>query len=46
MPYSEISEILGVSVGALKANYFHAIKKLALYLEKYIYLEKKNIEDE
>lgn len=27
--YSEISELLGTSVGGLKANYFHAVKKLS-----------------
>lgn len=32
LPYSEISEITGTSVGALKANYHHAIKKLHRYL--------------
>lgn len=28
MTYEEISEITGSSVGALKANYFHALKKI------------------
>lgn len=28
LKYEEISEILGTSVGALKANYHHAVKKL------------------
>lgn len=28
MKYEEISEVLGTSVGALKANYHHAVKKL------------------
>lgn len=28
LSYEEISEILGTSIGALKANYFHAINKL------------------
>lgn len=28
MPYEEISEILGTSVGALKASYFHASEKI------------------
>lgn len=28
LSYEEISEITGVSVGGLKANYFHAIKKV------------------
>lgn len=29
MPYEQISEILGTSVGALKANYHHAVKKIS-----------------
>lgn len=32
LPYTEISEITGTSVGALKANYHHAVKKLEKYL--------------
>lgn len=28
MPYQQISEILGTSVGALKANFHHAVKKI------------------
>lgn len=36
MPYNEISELLGVTTGALKANYFHAVKKLAAELEKFL----------
>jgi len=28
MSYEEISEITGTSVGGLKANYFHAYKKI------------------
>ena len=28
MKYEEISEILGTSVGALKASYHHAVKKI------------------
>ena len=35
LKYNEISEILETSVGALKASYFHAVKKI----EKYIKLE-------
>jgi len=27
MKYEEISEVLGVTVGALKASYHHAVKK-------------------
>ncbi len=33
LPYEEISEITGTSVGGLKANYFHAVKKLEEYLQ-------------
>ncbi len=33
LSYEEISEILGTSVGALKANYFHAVNKLAKELK-------------
>ncbi|GAB3413908.1 RNA polymerase sigma factor [Niabella aquatica] len=32
MPYSEMSEILAVSVGALKASYHHAAKKIEHYI--------------
>ena len=32
MPYDQISEILGTSVGALKASYHHAVKKIELKL--------------
>lgn len=42
MPYAEISELLGVSVGALKANYFHAVNKIAVELNKYLEFEKKD----
>lgn len=31
--YEDMSEILGTSVGALKASYHHAVKKLEKYLE-------------
>ncbi len=33
MKYEEISEMLGTSVGGLKANYFQAVRKLADYLK-------------
>lgn len=33
MKYEEISEILGTSVGALKASYHHAVQKIKIYLE-------------
>ncbi len=32
MPYAEMSEVLGVTVGALKASYHHAAKKIEDYL--------------
>ena len=35
LPYNEIAEMLGVSVGASKANYFQAVKKLAVALKDY-----------
>jgi RNA polymerase sigma-70 factor (ECF subfamily) len=33
LKYDEISEILGTSVGALKASYHHAVKKIEIYLK-------------
>ena len=33
MKYDEISEILETSVGALKASYFHAVKKIQNYIQ-------------
>ncbi len=35
LSYEEISKILKTSVGGLKANYFHAFKKMQKYLKKY-----------
>lgn len=35
MPYEKISEILETSVGALKANYHHAAKKVEEYLREH-----------
>lgn len=32
MKYEEISEVLGTSVGALKASYHHAVKKISDYI--------------
>lgn len=32
LKYNEIADILGVSVGALKASYHHAVKKIEAYL--------------
>ncbi|MBD5288600.1 MAG: RNA polymerase sigma factor [Bacteroides sp.] len=34
MKYEDMSEVLGTSVGALKASYHHAVKKVTQYLEK------------
>lgn len=39
LPYNEIAEMLGVSVGASKANYFQAVKKLAVALKDFKYLK-------
>lgn len=33
LPYQEIAEITGTSVGALKASYHHAVKKIEAFLE-------------
>ncbi|MBE6283846.1 MAG: sigma-70 family RNA polymerase sigma factor [Mediterranea massiliensis] len=35
MKFEEISEILGVTVGGLKASYHHAVKKIENFLERY-----------
>jgi RNA polymerase sigma-70 factor (ECF subfamily) len=34
MSYEQISEIVGTSVGALKASYHHAVKKIELYVQE------------
>ena len=34
LKYNEMSEILETSVGALKASYFHAVKKIEQYIKK------------
>ena len=34
MKYEEMSEVLGTSVGALKASYHHAVKKIETFLTK------------
>ena len=34
MKYEEITEILGTSVGALKASYHHAVKKIEEFLSQ------------
>ena len=35
MKYEDMSEILGTSVGALKASYHHAVKKIEEYVLSY-----------
>lgn len=34
LPYEEISNILGTSVGGLKANFHHAVSKVSEYVNK------------
>jgi len=34
MKYNEMSEVLETSVGALKASYHHAVKKIESHLKK------------
>ena len=34
LKYEEISDVLGTSVGALKASYHHAVKKIEKYMER------------
>ena len=34
MPYEQISSILGTSVGGLKANFHHAVKKVGAFLKE------------
>ena len=34
MKYEEISEVLKVTVGALKASYHHAVKKIEKYIKE------------
>jgi len=36
MKYEEMSEIFGTSIGALKASYHHAVKKIEAFLEKHL----------
>ena len=36
MPYQEISEITGTSVGGLKASYHHAVAKIEQYIKSCI----------
>jgi RNA polymerase sigma-70 factor (ECF subfamily) len=32
MKYEEMSELLGTSVGALKASFYHAVRKIEEYI--------------
>jgi len=34
MKYEDMSDILGTSVGALKASYHHAVKKVEKFLDE------------
>jgi RNA polymerase sigma-70 factor (ECF subfamily) len=34
LPYEEIAKILKTSVGGLKANYFHAVRKIQEYIKR------------
>jgi RNA polymerase sigma-70 factor (ECF subfamily) len=34
LPYDEIADLLGKSVGGIKANYFHAVKKIGEYVKQ------------
>lgn len=36
MKYEDMSEIFGTSIGALKASYHHAVKKIESFLEKHV----------
>jgi RNA polymerase sigma-70 factor (ECF subfamily) len=36
MKYEEISEVFGTSVGALKASYHYAVKKIEEFLETHL----------
>jgi RNA polymerase sigma-70 factor (ECF subfamily) len=33
MPYEQMSEVTGTSVGALKASYHHAVKKVEAFIK-------------
>jgi RNA polymerase sigma-70 factor (ECF subfamily) len=34
MPYEEMSQVLDTSVGALKASYHHAVRKVEAFLKQ------------
>lgn len=36
MPYEEMSKVMGTSVGALKASYHHAVKKIESFIKAYV----------
>ena len=40
LTYEEISQMLGTSVGGLKANYFQAVQKLAKLLKNSDYMKQ------
>ena len=42
MKYEEIAEILGTSIGGLKASYHHAVKKIETFLEKNLFRDKES----
>jgi len=42
LPYEEISKIMEKSVGGIKANYFHAVKKIGEYVK--VKMEHQNIQ--
>ena len=37
MTYEEISDVLGTSVGALKASYFHAVRKIEAFIKNEVF---------
>ncbi len=37
LSYEEISKVLGTSVGGLKANFYHAVKKLSKFMNEEVY---------
>jgi RNA polymerase sigma-70 factor (ECF subfamily) len=37
MTYEQISEVLGTSVGALKASYFHAVRKIEAFIKNEVF---------
>ena len=36
MTYEEIADITGTSIGALKASYHHAVKKIENFLKEHV----------